>query len=386
MIVTPIRSGWWHSTFVVVLSVGLCLLGLSVTARAQEYRIITFDVPGAGTTPSASGLCEASFLTNCYGTTPMANNNIGEIVGVYLTDAGVYYGFLRSPDGKTTKLSEPNADTTPGDLNGTYPMSLNSWGVVTGMYQMTDEVYHGFLREPNGHYIELDDPDAGTAAFQGTWPSTVSDTGEVAGFYLDSFNGVHGFIRSPQGKFTTVDNPNATDGTYIALEQGLNIRGAVAGWYNIGAASYGFVRDSNGKFISIEPFASSPYTAVGGINAAGSVAGYFGNSAGSVSGFLRKADGQTVILNVSGPDGALATEPFTLNSRDEVTGIALDANGVEHGLIGFANGDTKTFDAPGGGTGFVEGTRPTTINDFGQVVGWVLDSNNVAHGFIFCPK
>jgi hypothetical protein len=37
-------------------------------------------------------------------------------------------------------------------------MSLNSWGAVTGVYQMTDEVFHGFILEPNGHYIEVDNP------------------------------------------------------------------------------------------------------------------------------------------------------------------------------------------------------------------------------------
>ena len=305
---------------------------------------------------------------------------------MYITNEGVYYGFLRSPEGNVTSLSEPNADTTPGDFNGTYPMSLNSLGAVTGLYQMTDEVFHGFIREPNGNYIEVDDPAAGTAAFQGTWASTINDNDEVAGFYFDSSYGVHGFIRSRQGEFTTVDDPNANNGTYIALEQGLNASGAVAGWYNVDAASYGFVREPNGKFIAVEPLASSPFTLVGGINSAGAAAGYFGTSTGSTSGYLQTPGGQTTIFNVSGPDGALGTAAFTLNSSDQVTAISVDAGGGYHGFIGFANGYTVTFDAPKAGTGFTEGTRPTTINDFGQLVGWVLDSSNVAHGFIFYPS
>ena len=61
----------------------------------------------------------------------MANNNAGYIVVMYITDSGVYYGFLRLPDGKVMILSEPNEDTTPGDCNGTYPFSINSWGAVT---------------------------------------------------------------------------------------------------------------------------------------------------------------------------------------------------------------------------------------------------------------
>jgi len=131
--ITPIRFVSWYSTLLLGLFTALCLLGLSLTASAQEYQIIAFDVPGAGTTSSASAACANGFLTGCYGTTPMANNNAGEIVGIYITNEGVYYGFLRSPRGQVTKLSEPNADTTPGDFNGTYPMSLNSSGAVTGL-------------------------------------------------------------------------------------------------------------------------------------------------------------------------------------------------------------------------------------------------------------
>jgi hypothetical protein len=377
-----VRFDCWYSKPLLSLSVMLCLLGLSLPMSAQEYHIVTFDVPGAGATPGASGCATGFPLTNCYGTTPMANNNAGEIVGTYLTDDGVYYGFLRSLQGNVTKFSEPDADITPGDLNGTYPVSLNSWSAVTGAYQMTDEVFHGFIREPNGSYIEVDDPAAGAGKFQGTWPSTINDNGEVAGFYTDSSNGVHGFIRSPQGEFTTVDGPSADNGTYIALEQGLNARGAVAGWYNVGSASYGFVREPNGQFITVEPFGSS-FTLVGGINPAGAVTGTFATSTGSAAGFLQKSDGETTIFNVA---GAFATNAYTLNSRDEVTGVGLDANFGLHGFIGFANGDIKTFDAPKAGTGQFQGTRPTTINDYGQVIGWVLDSNNVAHGFILYPQ
>jgi hypothetical protein len=235
----------------------------------------------------------------------MQNNNAGVIVGMSLTNEGVYYGFLRWPDGKVTPFSEPNADTTPGDFNGTYPISLSSWGAVTGAYQKVDEVIHGFIREPNGCFIEVDDPNAGTAAFQGTLAANINDNGEVAGFYFDSSNNVHGFIRSSQGEFTTID------------------RGAVVGWYNVGEVSYGLVRVPNGKFTTIEPSASALYTLVGGINSSGAMAGYFGNNTTS-SGFLLKPDGRAVLFNVSGPDGALGTVAFNLNSRREVTGESVD--------------------------------------------------------------
>jgi len=371
-----------------------------VAARADDNpRIITFDVPGAGTMSSVFPGCQNFYKTLCNGTTPMANNNAGEIVGQYITNEGVYYGFLRSPEGKVTTLSEPNADTTPGHFNGTYPISLNSRGAVTGSYQMADGLLHGFIREPDGSYIEVDDPAAGTAAGQGgTWSFNINDRGEVAGFYYDSSNVLHGFIRSPQGEFTTVDGPNADNGafsgTMIALEQGLNARGSVAGSYTVsnvqfGLVTYGFVREANGKFITIDPVPSSPGVIVTGINSAGAVTGNFvpltsalTGSLPLTSGFLQRPDGQITIFNVPGPAGAAGTSPSTLNSRNEVTGFSVDASFQFHGFIRSAKGDIKTFDAPQRGTGFLQGTGPVTNNDSGQVIGWVLDSNNVAHGFI----
>ena len=372
-------------TFLLTTLIGLIVCPATLFAQqSADTRIITFDVPDAGNTPGSVG-CANGFFTGCYGTTPMANNNFGVIVGMYITNNGVYYGFLRFPDGRVIKFSEPNADTTPGDLNGTYPISLNSWGAVAGLYQKTDEVFHGFIREPNGSYIEVDAPDAGTAAFQGTYAVNINDRGEVAGFYLDSSNNSHGFIRSPQGEFTTVDDPNATAGTMIALEQGLNSRGAVAGWYNTASTSYGFIREPDGNFITVAPL-STPLSLVAGINCAGDVAGSLLNAEGNVAGFLLKADGSTATFSVAGPDGAQAINVYNLNNSDEVSGIAIDANFAFHGFIRFPNSDIKTFDAPHAGTGNFQGTRPTTINDSGQVIGWVLDSNNVAHGFIYCPK
>ena len=49
---------------------------------------------------------------------------------------------------RIVSFDAPGADTTPGDFNGTYPSSINVWGFITGSYQGADTVYHGFLRSP----------------------------------------------------------------------------------------------------------------------------------------------------------------------------------------------------------------------------------------------
>jgi hypothetical protein len=47
---------------------------------------------------------------------------------------------------RIVSFDAPGADTTPGDYNGTYPSAINALGVVAGAYQSADTVFHGFLR------------------------------------------------------------------------------------------------------------------------------------------------------------------------------------------------------------------------------------------------
>src|ERR1051326_1575435 len=41
-----------------------------------------------------------------------------------------------------------------------------------------------------------------------------------------------------------------------------------------------------------------------------------------------------------------------------------------------------TFDAPGAGTGPLQGTYATNINPSGTIIGFSRDANNVRHGFV----
>jgi len=87
-----------------LLCLALCLLGLSSIASAQGPRIISFDAPGA--------------------------------------------------------------DTKPGDFNGTYAMSINLWGAVTGAYQDSNNTFHGFLRSPRGAFTTFQAPGADNLPLQ----------------------------------------------------------------------------------------------------------------------------------------------------------------------------------------------------------------------------
>jgi hypothetical protein len=58
-------------------------------------------------------------------------------------------------------------------------------------------VLHGFVRAASGTVTTFDAPGAGTSALQGTFPISINTTGEITGTYLDGSYAYHGFVRMP---------------------------------------------------------------------------------------------------------------------------------------------------------------------------------------------
>jgi hypothetical protein len=104
--------------------------------RSPTGEITTFDAPGEGQGLGCSADCS------------MGLNDFGAITGYYLDANNVYHGYLRSPEGTFKTFEVHGADTTAGDFNGTFPVSINDWGVITGYYVDKNNVVHGFLRFP----------------------------------------------------------------------------------------------------------------------------------------------------------------------------------------------------------------------------------------------
>ena len=63
----------------------------------------------------------------------MLINNFGEITGYYEDANNVFHGFVRSPEGKFTTFEAPGADTTPGDFNGTFLTASTTRGQSRGL-------------------------------------------------------------------------------------------------------------------------------------------------------------------------------------------------------------------------------------------------------------
>ncbi len=88
--------------------------------------------------------------------------------------------------------------------------------------------------------------------------------------------------------------------------------------------------------------------------------------------------------------GALqGTAGVSINASGVITGAYLTAPNVAHGFVRAANGTISVFNAPGAGTGADQGTFPLSINSSGMITGLYYDgtgnlpsSYSAIHGFV----
>jgi hypothetical protein len=381
---TPVRA---HRSL--ALCALLCLLGLGVMLQAQQSHIITFDAPGADTTPG-----------DFNGTYPSGINVWGTVAGAYQSADTILHGFLRTPGGEFVTFQAPGADITPGSFNGTSPAAINDLGVIAGSYSDATGFSHGFLRSPDGKFTTFDVP--GVGGF-GTTVRALNLEGAVVGIYTDSNFSFHAFLRSPQGKFTTWIGPdactgNGAEGCFGSGASNANAFGVVAGGFednNGNFVHHGLVRNAEGKFkvFDVPGAGTGSYQGTGcpgcnlGINQLGAIAGTYTDSNSVSHGFLRSARGEFTTFDIPGA-GASANEgtgcpsdcPVSLNDWGTVAGIYIDANDVLHGYLRTLDGKSATVDPLGSILTWASG-----INDRGAMTGYYVDANFVYHGFLRKP-
>jgi hypothetical protein len=363
-----------------VASTVFIILCTSASSFANSGQSITFDAPGAGTIANS---------TFDVGTFAVAINDLGETIGYSVDNQNLYHGFLRYPGGAIKDFDAPGGGTTPGSGEGTLPLSVNNEGTIAGQYQDANDVYHAFVRQPDGRISTFEAPGAGSGPGQGTQVSDINSEGIAVGLYIDSRNVVHGFFRSHVGVLTSFDDPNAGtgpgQGTAPSPSTALSPLGVLTGQYVDGKGIYhGLVRQRTGAISSFDP-SGSTNTFSEGINPQGAVVGTFGDSNGIFHGFVRNANGEITSFDVP---GAL----YNTNARDitlfgVITGFWNDSNNVYHGFIRYPAAAILKFDVPGAGSvpQSAQGTIPLAINFWGEIAGEIQDSNNVYHGFIRLP-
>jgi hypothetical protein len=290
--------------------------------RNSDGSITTFDPPGAGTTQNLGTVAEGinvsgqisgyfldsadfehSFVRAAGGpATPFdpagssgadSINDAGTVAGGYVDMNGAH-GYLRAPNGTFTTF-DPTGN--PSQLTNVFPDRINAAGAVGGTYHDLNNVLHGFFRDAMGNMTTLDAPGAGTASGTGTEIADINNSGTVVGgINIGVVSGVgvtHSLIRVTDGTYTVFDPPQASG--VSSLAQGINDSGAVVGTYRgTDLVRHAYLRQPDGTFVSFDDpnAAQLPLTdanistAPSGINATGTVVGYYSDSAGVRHGFI----------------------------------------------------------------------------------------------------
>lgn len=144
--------------------------------RAADDSITTFSVPNAVT--------QAWFV-----------NSAGSVAGTFepIFQGGASGVFLRSSGGTVTTFNVPGATFA----------AINDLGAVMGTY-ITDQTAYGFLLATDGTVTPFDVSGAGQS---GTVALAINRNGSITGYYGDIGNAYHGFLRSPSGAIVTFDAP-----------------------------------------------------------------------------------------------------------------------------------------------------------------------------------
>ena len=158
--------------------------------RSPEGKLTTFEAPGSGT-----GLYQGTGSPGS--SVPL--NQFGAIAGYYIDASNVVHGYLRAPWGEITTFDVPGEGSQGIGCYSDCSIGLNNWGAITGYYLDANNVFHGFVRSPWGNVTTFDAPGANTTpgAYSGTFPVSINDEGEITGYYLDTNNVNHGFVLLP---------------------------------------------------------------------------------------------------------------------------------------------------------------------------------------------
>jgi hypothetical protein len=331
---------------------------------------------GLASAADAQHLTTFDVLDPTYNTYPVAINAAGQIAGMYQDTNLVVHGFVRDTDGTITPFDPPGAGMDQNHSTGVTGMTPS--GQIVGYYfdvNMGRLTSHGFLRNADGTVIAFD----ATADSIYTYAEAVNAAGQIAGVYQGANSGSHGFVRDSDGTITSFDVPG-----FFWHVEGINQSGQIAGSYlESDYSMHGFVRDSHGTITSFDvPGASSGGigcghchgTLVTDMNQQGQLVGDYGGADGLVHFFVRQTDG--TIASFDPPD-SIWTSASAINSAGQVAGSYLDTNFVCHNFFLNKKGTIYLSDLPGAINSAV-----TDMNAAGHIVGSYTDAGYVVHGFV----
>jgi uncharacterized membrane protein len=289
-------------------------------------------------------------------TYPSGINEEGRIVGSFYDENGMSFGFLQKKDGSFVLF---NAGSIWTIFN-----AINSKGQILGTYVVSDVdpgETAGFLLQPDGTIIGL------RIGQQDAHPVDINGAGVIVGDYQDTNWKTHGFVRKSDGTFVSID----VIGSISTTPRAVNQVGQIVGTYWDGKQNHGFLRQPNGTITSFDP-SGSIGTAPFAINRAGQIVGCYADVGNVSHGFLRQPDGKITSFD-AGPNSTCAEG---INSFGYIVGGYADANRVTHGFLRKPDGTVTSFSVGTFRTAWLH------INNAGYIVGQYTDEKGVAHGFL----
>jgi hypothetical protein len=208
--------------------------------------------------------------------------------------------------------------------------------------------------------------------------TAVNASGEVAGYYFDNSTGAqHGFIRETNGTYVTFEAPDASEanGNGTAVSS-MNAAGtAVGNYFDSNSVRHGFVRAANGTITEFDPPGSTGTLATR-INDKGQISGWFYGENPRAS-FVRGTGGKLTVFNIQSGGNPLDTTAECINSNGILAGEYYTSDTDSAGFVRGAKGKIVKFDP----TGSVR-TYVAAINASNAIAGTFTDSSGVLHGYI----
>lgn len=280
----------------------LALLGLapSLPVFAQEFRYVSFDIPG------------------CNLTSPLGVNGRGQIVGLCL-DANGAHGFLLDlTTGHSELIDHPGATFTAA-------ADINARGEVVGPWDDSSGLRHGYSRDVNGDFHVVDPPASSACVISNlpNVPHGINDSGDIVGRCFDASENEHGFVRWRDGTFELIDYPGSTTSDAWVIT---NTEKVIGGDYSDTAGFvHGFTWTRSAGFQAVD-FPGAPDSGVRSVTENGAVTGiYFDGNV--LHGFLLPD------LTVDYPGSISNAGTLVINNSGLIVGGYDDANGGEHGFV-----------------------------------------------------
>ena len=302
----------------------------------------------------------------------------GGVIGSFVDAQGVFYPYIRNPDGRFISLELPHA----AQFEYFFLPGVNDAGIVIARAKLIGDVPRTAVGTLQHGLQSLEVP--GSVSTEG-W--NINQDGSIVGYY-DTADGLrHGFIARPDLEDTPVppkpETPSAKGYyTYESIDvPGVDILDLTAS-SDFGDYA-GNTRSQNGEktigFTLIDgvfttyDFPGSQHTYFYALGNNGVAAGHYKDSDGLYHGVVLDENGELKQYDFPG-----AVQTFIFGISDEtgaMSGNIVDTNGVFHG---FSGDMSITF--PG-----AEDTFADFVNADGVVVGSYITAEGTVHGFIRDP-